>query len=64
MTLQKICRVLKQDLEYKKNHKSSTDSISVANDEFDGSEASAYILLVSSGTDSLLDCWILDYTCS
>ena len=46
---------MKQDLEDKKNRKGSTDSVSVANGEFDDSEVSAYVLSVSSGENSLID---------
>ena len=35
----KFCRLMKQDLEDKKNQKGSADSISVADGEFDDSEA-------------------------
>lgn len=60
----RFCRVLKQDLEDKKNQKGSADSVSVANDESDDSEVSADLLSVSSGTDSLIDSWVLDSACS
>jgi hypothetical protein len=60
----RFCRLMKQDLEDKKNQKGSADSVNVANDESDDSEVSADLLSVSSGTDSLIDSWILDSACS
>jgi hypothetical protein len=41
--------VLKQDLEDKNNQKSFAYSVSVANDEYDDSDVSAYLLSASSG---------------
>lgn len=54
-TTKKICRVLKHDLEDKKNQESFAYSISVANDESDDSKASTNLLTVSSSTDFLID---------
>jgi hypothetical protein len=45
----KFSKLVKQDLKDKKNHKGSTDSVSVADGEFDDSEAYADVLSVSSG---------------
>lgn len=36
----------------------------MANDESDDSEANTEALSISSGTDSLIDSWILDSACS
>jgi hypothetical protein len=55
---------MKQDLEDKKNQKGSADLVSVANGEFDDSEAYADVLSVSSGKNSLIDSWVLDSACS
>jgi hypothetical protein len=43
----------KQDLDGKKNHNGSVDSINVANDESNDSEVSTNLLSVSLGNDSL-----------
>jgi hypothetical protein len=51
----KFCRLVKQDLEDKKNHKGSIDSVSVADGKFDDSEPYADVLLVSSCNNSLID---------
>ena len=45
----KFYRMMKQDLEDMKNHKGSTDSVNVADGEFDDSEAYADVLSVSLG---------------
>jgi hypothetical protein len=55
---------MKQDLEDKKNQKGFTDLVSVADGEFDDSEAYADVLSVSSGKNSLIDSWVLDSACS
>jgi hypothetical protein len=60
----KFCRLMEQDLEDKKNHKGFAYSISVADGEFDDSEAYPDVLLVSSGKNSLIDSWVLDFACS
>jgi hypothetical protein len=60
----KFCRLMKQDLEDKKNQKGSADSVSVADGEFDDSEAYVDVLSVSSGKNSLIDSWVLDSACS
>jgi hypothetical protein len=55
---------MKQDLEDKKNQKGSADSVSVVDGEFDDNEAYADVLSVSSGKNSLIDSWVLDFACS
>jgi hypothetical protein len=60
----RFCRVLKQNLEDKKNRKGSANSVSVANDKSDDCEVCADLLSVSLGTDSLIDSSILDSDCS
>jgi hypothetical protein len=60
----KFCRLMKQDLKDKKNHKGSADSVSVADGEFDDSEAYANVLSISSGKNYLIDSWVLDSACS
>jgi hypothetical protein len=51
----KFCKLMKQDLEDKKNQKSFANSVSVANGESDDSEAYADVLSISSGKNSLID---------
>jgi hypothetical protein len=60
----RFCRVLKQDLEDKKNKKSFVNLVSVANDESEDSKVNTNLLSVSLGIDSLIEFWILDSACS
>jgi hypothetical protein len=63
-SLQKFCRLMKQDLEDKKNKKGSADSVNVVDGEFDDNEAYADVLSISLGKNSLIDSWVLDSACS
>jgi hypothetical protein len=60
----RFCRMMKQDLKDKKNQKGFADSVNMANNESNDSEFYADVLSVSTGTDSLIDSWILDSACS
>jgi hypothetical protein len=50
-----FCKLMKQDLEDKKNQKGSADSVSVVDGESDDSEAYADVLSVSLSKNSLID---------
>jgi hypothetical protein len=60
----KFCRLMKQELEDKKNYKSFVDSVSMASGESDDNEVSTYVLSISSSKNSFIDSWVLDYACS
>ena len=55
---------MKEHLEEKKNGKKPLESASVAEETSNDSEVGADLLLVSSGSNVLLESWVLDSTCS